>query len=82
MWTLIFTSSPIHNQFCGFVDQKYLDEWPNRFSDVAVLQHLGAGVAPWTLGSTRFSKRNGRVIVNERTRLMFYQFHGFRVLRH
>ena len=31
-----------------YADQKYLNEWPERYGDnLVVLQHRGAGVAPW-----------------------------------
>ena len=34
-------------------DQKYLDDWPTRFPGVRVLEHVGAGLAPWNLEQYR-----------------------------
>ena len=32
-------------------DQKYLDDWPQRFERVVVLQDVGVGLAPWNVRS-------------------------------
>ena len=59
-------------------DQKYLDTWPQRFAGVHVLQHPGAGVAPWNFANYRISARDGALRVDEAA-LIFYHFHGFRL---
>lgn len=52
-----------------FGDQKYLDDWPERFSDlVHVLENKELALAPWN--ATRFPYGNG----------VFWHFHGLRLL--
>jgi len=52
-----------------FGDQKYLDRWPDEFSDlVHVLQHQEWALAPWN--ATRFPYNSGK----------FYHFHALRIL--
>lgn len=40
-----------------FGDQKYLDDWCNRFNGVHVIQNPGAGIAPWNVAKYRMGKR-------------------------
>lgn len=52
-----------------FGDQKYLDDWPERFSSsVHVLQDKELALAPWN--ATRFPYTNS----------VFYHFHGVRII--
>jgi len=65
-----------------FGDQKYLDNWHNRFSTVHVLKHLGGGVAPWNVQQYEFSKTDNQVTgieksTGEKFDLVFYHYHGF-----
>lgn len=61
-------------------DQKYLDQWPARYRGVHIIQHAGAGVAPWNYAQYRFSAdENGGVTVNAQP-LIFYHFHQFQML--
>ena len=57
-----------------FGDQKYLDDWPERFEGVHVLRHPGAGLAPWS--ATRFVVRDGPDGVTvDGVPLVFFHFH-------
>ncbi|MBI5922468.1 MAG: hypothetical protein HY847_12610 [Betaproteobacteria bacterium] len=61
-------------------DQKYLDEWPLRYAHCHILQHPGAGIAPWNYAQYQFDcDLNGNVIV-ENAPLIFYHFHQFQLL--
>jgi hypothetical protein len=62
-----------------FADQKYLDDWPARFRRVVVLQHKGAGLAPWNVRNYALSLERRGVRVDGQE-LVFFHFHAFRQL--
>jgi hypothetical protein len=67
-----------------FGDQKYLDDWVNRFESVHIMEHLGGGVAPWNVQQYNFCERRKNFVqlVEKKTAmkfaLIFFHFHGFR----
>lgn len=61
-------------------DQKYLDEWPSRYSCCHVIMHPGAGIAPWNYAQYRFGRNEGGQITVEGSPLIFYHFHQFQLL--
>jgi hypothetical protein len=62
-----------------FADQKYLDDWPERFPGVAVLRHEGAGLGPWNWMNYRIGERDGRMTIDGKP-LIFYHFQGLKLL--
>lgn len=62
-----------------FADQKYLDQWPQRFAKVVELQHKGANVAPWNVGNYDVRLTDGHVWIDE-VPLIFFHFHGLKPL--
>ena len=67
-----------------FGDQKYLDDWTERFEGIKVLEHLGGGVAPWNVQQYQLmAPRAEQPILKEKAtgiqfNLVFYHFHGLR----
>jgi len=66
-----------------FGDQKYLDDWPERFDGIHVLQHEGGGLAPWNIINYRILRDEdgllaSNVITGNRYRVVFYHFHNLR----
>lgn len=63
-------------------DQMYLNDWPSRFEDVVVLQHVGGGVGPWNHDQYEISAdRRGRPHVDGMP-VIFYHFHSFTMINH
>lgn len=56
-------------------DQKYLDDWPERFEGVHVLRHPGGGLAPWNVTNHELRQVAGRMEVDG-VPLVFYHHHG------
>ena len=57
-----------------FADQKYLDRWPADFSNVAVIRHKGANLAPWNVANYHLRHTESGVCV-ENEPLIFFHFH-------
>lgn len=61
-------------------DQKYLDEWPARYPSCHILQHPGAGIAPWNYAQYAFGWNQSGGITVQGVPLIFYHFHQFQLL--
>lgn len=66
----------------SFGDQKYLEEWQDRFGSVNVLQNHGGGVAPWNIGRYKKESNSNEQGIQFREKgkktkykLIFYHFH-------
>jgi hypothetical protein len=60
-------------------DQKYLDDWPERFTSVCILQHPGAGIAPWNYANYEITRGTDGIMVDGAP-LVFYHFHQLQIL--
>lgn len=78
-------------EWCGenhenglFGDQMYLEDWPERFSGIHILQHLGGGVAPWNMQQYTFFRENS-VLKGEKIddgqifNVIFFHFHATKI---
>lgn len=61
-------------------DQKYLDDWPDCYRSVRILQHEGAGIAPWNYDQYQFRQQGDGSIAVNGSPLIFYHFHQFQLL--
>lgn len=62
-------------------DQKYLDDWTERFPGVHVLKHKGGGLATWNIEQFKVEIEGGRYFAIEKAtekkfQFIFYHFHG------
>jgi hypothetical protein len=62
-----------------FGDQKYLDDWPERFAGVVVLSHVGANVALYNIEEARVAAENGGITIDGAP-LLFYHYHGLKAV--
>lgn len=67
-----------------FGDQKYLDDWLQRFEGVHVLQHPGGGLAPWNIQQYAVYEKDGRpwikALKDQQTApVIFFHFHSLKV---
>jgi hypothetical protein len=61
-----------------FGDQKYFDDWPQRFEGVHVLQHPGANLGPWNIEGHDLKADHGELLVDGRP-LVFFHYHALRL---
>jgi tetratricopeptide (TPR) repeat protein len=61
-------------------DQGYLNNWPAQFSNMKVIEHIGAGAGPWNQANYSFTQaENGQVLINQMP-LVHYHFHALNFL--
>lgn len=63
-----------------FADQKYLDDWPEKFSGVVVPHHKGIGLAPWNIMNYRYASNSREFFVDDQL-LIVYHFHGLKQIK-
>lgn len=61
----------------AYGDQRYLDEWPERYDRFAIITHAGANLAPWNLRTHRLAIGSQGVEVDGQP-LLFFHFHGLK----
>ncbi len=59
-------------------DQKYLDEWLKLYPETRVVEHSGAGIAPWNWMNCEFQKP-AHTLLCDGAPLIFFHFHGLRI---
>lgn len=69
-----------------FGDQKYLDDWLERFEGVNVVENVGAGVAPWNITNYELERTEGDNIyvkykpMDITKKMVFFHFHSVHYL--
>ncbi len=61
-------------------DQRYLDDWLDRFAGVHEASRAGMGLGPWSSGRFSLERLGARLFVDGHP-LVYYHFHGLRLLR-
>lgn len=61
---------------CG--DQGYLNEWPELYSSLRIMRHIGGGVAPWNLDCYMHGGTPQRPTVDGQS-LVFFHYHAFKM---
>lgn len=62
-------------------DQKYLDDWHQRFAGVHVLQHKGGGLAPWNVPNYDVQCGGSHGVLVDDDPLVFFHYHRVRLRR-
>ena len=60
-------------------DQKYLEQIPEKYGKVYIIQNRGAGVAPWNVNNYRINSSGILTHKDKKYHIVFYHYHGIRV---
>ena len=66
-----------------FGDQKYLNDWTERFPGVHVLQQPGGGLAPWNIQQYSVEEVTDKIFITDKNKgrrypVVFFHFHGLK----
>lgn len=71
-----------------FGDQKYLDDWTERFKGIHVSKNLGGGVAPWNVKDYEFKLSKNDIYVKRKNskegweKVVFFHYHQLETYKH
>ncbi|MDP4181195.1 MAG: hypothetical protein Q8942_08905 [Bacillota bacterium] len=60
-------------------DQKYLDKWPELFSNIRITDNQGINAGPWNIKHLQIVRYENKVYLNN-NELIVYHFSGFNIL--
>jgi hypothetical protein len=63
-----------------WADQKYLDEWPQRYPQVKISTNKGINAGPWNIKRRYKVRREGDSIYFDNMELICYHFSGFEII--
>jgi hypothetical protein len=63
-----------------FADQGYLNDWPETYQNLTIIQQKGANLAPWNISRFQISMREGHICVDEDS-LIFFHFQSLACVR-
>lgn len=85
-WEVLKVWSDLCDEWCfsrfestRFGDQKYLDNWKEKYQCVHVLKNIGGGVAPWNVYGYEL-KNNGDVYSVDGVPIVFFHYHDFTII--
>jgi hypothetical protein len=64
-----------------YADQGYLNDWPETYRNLTIIQQKGANLAPWSVSGYRLSFREDCIWVDDDP-LIFYHFQSLSCLQH
>lgn len=62
-----------------YADQGYLNDWPDRYQSLAIIEHKGVNLAIWNVDNYVIEEQPDGTFTVDGEKLIFYHFHGIRL---
>lgn len=62
-----------------YADQGYLNDWPDRYQSLAIIEHKGVNLAIWNVDNYALEEQPDGTFTVDGEQLIFYHFHGIRL---
>ena len=62
-----------------FGDQRYVEDWPDKYKKVHILESIGANAALWNITNYKVTRKGGQILLDN-VPLIFYHFSGLSII--
>ena len=62
-----------------FSDQIWLDNWPSKYKNIKIIEHIGINTAPWNVMNYKITDQEGEYYINDKP-LVIYHFSSLKYL--